>query len=251
MRILGLFIAICLCTGALYAQDLSSILKDVEARYSRFEKEIQDMTILQETRMTTPGGEMAQNINLQTKGKKFRMESNMQMPEGSGMPGGMQTITIYDGKDIWMISPFTGKQKMPEISGRQYQVERNWWDYISSDATIVGSEVVSGKDCYIITVKEEAPFNKLWLDKNSLIMVKAEFKGAGNETMLLVYSNFRKVMGDWEMPYKTEMYQGDKLFSTAITKSIEINKGLTDELFNPDMVKVPSMEEMTKQMMQR
>lgn len=248
MKSLVIVIGLCLVLGNVYAVDLPDVLKRVEEKYARFEQEIQDMTILQDMVMITSGGEMTQDIKLQNKGKKFRMESKM---EGAGMPGGMETVTIYDGKDTWMISPFTGKQKISDLGGNQNQVQSNWWDYISENSTITGSEEVSGRECHVISVSGNAPFDKLWLDKNSFDMVKAEFSGAGG-TMLLVYSDFRKVKGDWDMPYKTEMYQGKSLFSTSVTKSIEVNKGLSDELFDANKVqmKASSMEDMMKQMMQ-
>lgn len=234
MKSLVIALGLCLISGSLYAVELSSVLKDVEAKYARFEQEIQDMTILQDMRMIVSGGEMTQAIKLQNKGKKFRMESKM---EGAGMPDIGETITIHDGVDTWMISPFTGKQKISGLGGNQNQMQTNWWDYISENSTITGSEEVSGRECHVISVSGNAPFDKLWLDKNSFVMVKAEFGGAGG-TMLLVYSDFRKIKGEWEMPYKTEMYQDGKLFSTSVTSSIEINRGLPDELFDADKVQV-------------
>lgn len=251
MRKLVIVVILFLALGNLYAADLSSVLKEVEAKYGRFEEEIQDVTILQEMRMNTSGGEMTQDVKLQSKGKRFRMESKMQMPQGQGMPGVVETVTIHDGKDTWMISPFTGKQKISDLGGSQPQAERNWWGFLSENSTIVGSEEIGGRDCYVISAGGDAPFDKLWLDKKALVLVKAEFSGAGG-TMLLVYSDFKRIKGDWEMPYRTEMYSGGKLFSTSITKSIEINKGLPDDLFDSNKVEVKgaSMEEMMKQMMQ-
>ena len=65
--------------------------------------------------------------------------------------------------------------------------------------------------------------------------------------------DFRKVKGDWELPYKTEMYGNNELMSTTLVKSVEINKGLSDDLFNPDKVKIKgfNMQEMMKKMIQQ
>jgi hypothetical protein len=45
------------------------------------------------------------------------------------------------------------------------------------------------------------------------------------------------------------MYSGNDLISTVVVKSIEVNKGLSDDLFNPDKVEAPggSMEGVLKQ----
>jgi outer membrane lipoprotein-sorting protein len=40
------------------------------------------------------------------------------------------------------------------------------------------------------------------------------------------------------MPYKMEMYVNDKLMSTSPVKSLEINQGLSDDLFSVAKVKV-------------
>lgn len=237
-----------------FAEDLASIIKDVKAKYDRFQEEIKDMVIDQDMKMIISGGEMTSEVKVFSKGKKFRMETKMNMP-GTSMPQGMETVTIYDGMDTWMISPFTGKQKIQGNEGSQYQIERNWWDFISERAEIIGSENISGRECYVIKTEEgkKAPFTKMWLDKKNLVLVKVEFKGAGAGNMSLVYSEFRKIKGDWEIPYKSLMYSGNELFSTTNIKSLDINKGLSEDLFSADKVeaKGTSMQDMMKQMMEQ
>lgn len=234
--------------------DWSSILKEARAKYAKFEKEIKDMTIVQETKMTTPQGEMTSGTKILKKGKKFRMETTMQM-QMPGVHGGMKTITIFDGKDTWMISPMMGKRKLSAEEEKKYQTEKNWWEVISEKAKIVGTEKVGNRDSYVVEFKEgkEFPFTKIWIDKKNLFLAKAESKGPKGKTMLWVFSDFRKIKRDYEMPYKTEMYVGGKLMSTNLVKSIEINKGLSDDLFNPEKVKVKgfSMQEMMKKMMKK
>ena len=223
------------------AEDLSTIAKEAQARYAKFEKEVKDMTIVQETVMSEP--KMTSQMKMLRKGEKFRMEVKikMQMPEEAEMPPGMgqmETIIIYDGKDTWMISSHMGKRKLPDEEGKQYQRESNWWELLGDAAKIVGSEKVNGRDCYVVEVeeKEEFPFTRLWLDKKSLTLVRGESKGPRGEKVLVVCSDFRKIKGDWETPYKTEVYMGGRLMSTSVVKSIEINKGLSDDLFDPDKV---------------
>jgi hypothetical protein len=87
------------------------------------------------------------------------------------------------------------------------------------------------------------------MDKKNLYMVKSEGEGTDGEIILMVNSDFRKVKGDWEMPYKTEMYGDNELMFTLLVKSIEINKGVSDDLFDPDKVKAKgfNMQEMMQQ----
>ena len=241
-----------------FTQNLSSILKELEVKYVKFEEEIKDMTTVQEIKVVTSEGEMVSEMQMLRKGEKFRMETTMQMSQAPDMPEGMgemKTIIIYDGKDTWMISSFTGKKK--KLSGKdekQYQRERNWWKLISEKAKLLGTEKVGKRVCYVVEIKDkEYPFTKLWLDKRNLVLIKNESKGTEGERILLIHSDFRKIKGDWEMPYKTEMYTDGELMATSLVKSIKINKGLSDDLFDPDKVKIKrkgfGMREMMKQMM--
>ena len=239
------------------AADWPSILKQGKAKYAKFEKEVKDMTIMQETKMVISEKdkkEMTSEMKILRKGEKFRMETKMQMPDMPEAMGEMETVIIYDGEDLWMISSFLGKKKLSDEEAHEYQTERNWWDLISEKAKIVGTEKVDKRECYVVETKEEKefPFTRIWLDKKSLDLIKGERKQPKEETMLWVHSDFKKVKGDWEMPYKTEIYTGEKLVSTSLVKSLEINKGLSDDLFDPDKVKVKGfdIQEMMKKMMQ-
>ncbi len=240
--------------------DVSSILKGAEAKYAKFEEEIKDMTILEEMTVVTSEGELTLEMKKLKKGKKFREETKFEVPQSLETPegtGGVETITIYDGKDTWMISPFMGKEKLSGDGEKQYQFlrERNWWELISEKAKIVGTEKVGKRVCYVVEIEEEeeSTFTKVWLDKANLILVKGESKKPEEKTVLLVQSDFRKIKGDWEIPYKTEMYVDGEITYTFVIKSIKINKGLSDDLFDPDKVKVKmkglDIQEMMRKMM--
>ena len=256
--VLLVLISLVLTVNQGFTQDLSSILKELEAKYVKFEEEIKDMTTVQEMNVVTPEGEMVSEMQMLRKGEKFRMDTTIEMSQVPDMPEGMgemKTIIIYDGKDTWMISSFTGKKK--KLSGeveKQYQRERNWWKLISEKAKIAGTEKVGKRDCYVVEIQEEEyPFTKLWLDKTNLVLIKGESKGTEGETILLICSDFKKIKGGWEMPYKTEIYADGELMSTSLVKSLKINKGLSDDLFDPKKVKIKrkgyGMREIMKEMM--
>lgn len=229
-----------------------NVLKQTMAKCEKFKKEIKDMTIIREMKMVSPEGKMSSSHEIKQfyKGEKFRAEITMRM---SGIPkeiGGMMTIIIYNGKDTWMIS-LMGKKKLSNEESKQYQKEGICcWTPMLEKAKIVGTEKISKQECYVVKPEEEkkSSFIKIWLDKKDLVIVKIESKGTEGETILWVGSDFRKVKGDWELPYKTEMYGNNELMSTTLVKSVEINKGLSDDLFNPDKVKIKgfNMQEMMK-----
>jgi len=73
------------------------------------------------------------------------------------------------------------------------------------------------------------------------MLVKGEGTGAQGKTAAWLNSDFNKIKGDWEIPYKTEMYVDGEIMSTSTVKSVKINEGLSDDLFNPNEVKVKGL----------
>jgi outer membrane lipoprotein-sorting protein len=233
------------------AVEWADILKDIKAKYATYKQDIKDMTMEQEMKATTPHGEMTATSKTYRKGEKYRIETLMKMPSMPQMPKEMQemkTITISDGKDVWTIAPFSGKRKLPDEQKKTQRSESDWWDLISDKAKVVGSENVGGRDSYVIEIEEQKdlPYTKIWLDKKSLVMTKAEGKAPTGETTQVVFSDFKKVK-DWETPYKTEITSAGKPLSVIVIKSLEINKGLSDDLFDVTKEKdiVPGMPPMT------
>ncbi len=78
-------------------------------------------------------------------------------------------------------------------------------------------------------------------------LVKAEGIGSSNETLVWNYSDFREVGNGWKMPYKTEIYLNNKIISIVTTKSIEINKGLLNKLFDVKKEKDPRALDILKE----
>lgn len=239
-----LLVALAVCSlgaGRASAADWPDILKQLKSTQAGFQGEIKDMTWIQESKMIMPDGEMNQEMKLFRKGDKYRWESKMQ---GAQMAGAMETTVIFDGKDTWMISAFTGKKKMNNDEQKQYQGQRDWWNQFSDKTAITGSETVGGRDCYVVAVNDpkKSSFTRIWIDKKSLNFVKGEMKNSKGETSEVINSDFRKIKGDMEMPYKMEMFTNGKLVSTAVVKSVEINKGLSDDLFSAEKIQAKGMD---------
>lgn len=238
-----------------FSADFASVMKEAQAKYAKFESSFKDMTINQETTMVTNAGNMPMKMTMYMKDKKFRAESNMAMPHGGRNNANVETVIIHDGKDTWMVSPFMGKTKMPSGKEKDYENKSNWWAMISDKAQITGTEKIDGRECYVIEATEKAmnPFNKIWVDKDALVMVKAENKTGNGKIMSAVFSDFKDVKGGWEMPYKTEVFMDGKLMSSSVIKSIDFNKGLSDDLFDASKIQAQefNMQDMMKQMMQQ
>jgi len=231
---------------AVAAEDTA--LRDLRVRWEAATKAIQDMTIEQEMKSGQAGQDMTMQIKLQRKGVKFRSESQIQ---------GTTTVTISDGTDYWMVTP-AGPQKLPMAP---QQPDPTNWQNLPENAHIAGRETVGDRACHI--VEFEAPHGtttRMWVDQESPTPVKVESKTSPGITTTILFSDFRKVYQDYEMPFKCEMSINTKtnsvrgvldvLQATITTKSIKVNSGLDDKLFDAKAAgpaAVPTMPTAPKQ----
>ena len=244
-----------------FSQSLSDILKKAESNYKNFNQDFKDMAMVFDAKIYTPEGEMITEMKLFTKGEKSRSETLMKFPESAGMPegmGSMLVIVISDGQDTWTISPFVGKKKLTTEQAEeqmQYQTGMNWWRSISDKANYIGIERINNRECYVLEIEAggDSLYSRIWVDKNNLFLVQTEGKNDSGETMRMIFSDFRKIKGNWELPYKTEGFLDEVQMMTILLKSFEINQGLSDDLFDVEKVEVsgPNMQEMMQNMMQQ
>jgi outer membrane lipoprotein-sorting protein len=238
------------------AENISSLVEKAKAMQAQFEKQVKDLTIVGEMTMKSPQGEMTTQTKTMKKGSKFRMESKVEISGVSNMPQGMgqmETTVIFDGVDTWVISSFMGKRKVSGEEAKDYQIERQWWDMLSKGASITGSETVGGRECWVVEMKkiEDAAFGRMWLDKDQLVLVKGESRSPEGETTQWVQSDFRKVAGGREMAHRTEIYSNGKLVSVSRVTSIDVNRGLSDSLFDAAGIKAEGgegLQELMKQL---
>ncbi|MEK9150242.1 MAG: outer membrane lipoprotein-sorting protein [Candidatus Desantisbacteria bacterium] len=219
--------------------DLQQLIEEAKARQRRFEKTTKDLAILQEATTFFSAKEIISEIRLFKKGKRWRLESVVVKPMEK------KTVLINDGKNIWMVTSL-GKRKLSEKESKGIQIEVNWWEIITGEAKIMGTERLEGKECYMVGMKEKGNLIMMWIDKDDLVLIKTETR-QGEDKSLVEYSDFRKVGSSWKMPYRTTISQNNEVISTVTTKSIEINKGLPNKLFDPNKEKDPKMLDLLKE----
>lgn len=253
-------VAVLLIGAEAYAQEIQTVIEQAKARYEQFEKNIEDMTINQSMSISTQEGVLTAETKMMKKGKRFRMENRIDLPENAGIPeemrrmmgGRIEVINIFDGTDTWTIHPFAGKSKLSGEEKNKYRMLSNWWELIPSNAEIVGEETVDGRTCHIIKIQqtEETPFSTVWLDTKDLVLVKGENIAEG-ATYTIMNSEFKKIDEAMPaMPYRTEVSRDGKTEITLIVKSIEVNTGLSDDIFDPEKVELKGvgMDELMKKM---
>jgi outer membrane lipoprotein-sorting protein len=212
---------LCWAVAVMGAEDAA--LKELRAKWEGVGKAVKDLTIRQEIKMAQEGPPGPIETTVFRKGQKTRTEMQLQ---------GMTMIMIFDGADTWAISPM-GKMKMPQRS--QQPTDMDLGHAWPEDAHLAGTETVSGRDCYVIECKDPHSdgTTRLWLDRNSPTIVKSEFKKDANSAVA-VYSDFRKIQGDYEMGFKCDLTMNGRPAGTLTIKSFKVNTGLADEIFDPN-----------------
>ncbi len=252
--VLSLLACLVLVPVASFSEDWAGLSKQLHERCVKYNADVKDISIVMEMRAMSPEGDVVTAISAVQKGKKSRAEIQMQGPGGADMPPGMADIkmtVIHDGKKTWMISPMMGKMEVPEEEAAKYQHQWSCDEYLPAEAEVAGSETVAGRECLVVVVKDKTlPYTKLWIDKKTLDPVKTEMKSEDGKTLSAIFSEYKKLTGEWNYPYKTEMFQDETLISTMIAKSVGVNTGVSDDLFNAEKLeaKGPDMNEMMKKM---
>jgi len=236
------------------AMDAAALLEKAKAQNARFEQEVKVLVLEQEMKMFIPQGESTSQIKIYRQGEKFRTETKTRMPQGAGGPSGMgeiEMVVISDGRDVWMINPFSGKTKVPPDEAKMYRGQNNLLESMT-DVKYLGDEKVNGRDCHVVEgkISAEFPKTKYWLDRNTLAPVKAEGLGPKGEKMEWKFADYKKVGSEWEIPGSSEMYLNGKLTSVTTVKTVKIDQAIPDELFDPAKVQVqgPNLQEMMKKM---
>lgn len=220
------------------AQDIAELAQKFQDRYGKLEKQIKDMTMVQQITMVSKDGNIVSDATYYYKGDKFRMDTKTNTGQEKAM--NMETTILFDGTDMWMIAPFMGKKKISDKEQTKYQKDKSWkwWADLAKNGKITGTEKIGDRNCYIIEYVsdkkgEQAPFDKIWIDMDNLVQVKAEMTVEKKKKAIALYSDFRKVPGNWEMPFVTELFyeKDNQPISTIVVKSVDINKGVDDALF--------------------
>lgn len=229
---------------------LTSIVQDAKEHYAKFLRAVKDIVIVQESVAAAKAGKLSSRITTMRKGKKFRIETKTNLPGRGQMPQ-MSVIVVYDGKNVWSVTPFLGKKLLSPEQAKDYKRNQHWTDWIGPGASLVGKEKVAGRQAYVIDVgskSPDVPFTRIWVDTKWLEVVQGRFTSKSAKTMLFRSTDFRNLCGEFRIPYKTEILEDGKPLVTIMTKSVKTNANLSDDLFDPDKIKPagPSFQDLMR-----
>ena len=222
----------------------SAEIEDITRKMKEQEAKIADITMVGQT-VSMRGNQKGVSSDMVTyrKGSKFRNDTVTDIPGADKTNGGkIGSVLIYDGADYWSISSVTGKTKVSKETAQPQHLYMDFSQHVQNEGQIVGSAIVNGHDCYeslINGTEKTSPGNVMvWIDKKSYSVVKIEDLRTKSS---MVAFDYRKVNGDIELPFKNNQYKDGTLVSVTTLSSIEINKGLSDDLFDPDNVDVAGL----------
>jgi outer membrane lipoprotein-sorting protein len=232
----------------LYAVGLPDVIAGARAKYQESAKKLKDITIVETTTVSSPRDPARNETNtslttIYKKGDKFRIETAVHLPgEGkeSGRERSMTGTVIFDGKDAWMMTPMFSKTRVPRQEVRQYETHTDWWENVSANARLAGSEVVDGRTCYLIdnTADRGAFFKRFWIDRLTYEMVRAETQGRSDkEPTSLSFSDFKSVGDITDLPYTIKVFSGSRPIAVTSVNRVDVNTGLSDRLFDPSTIK--------------
>jgi outer membrane lipoprotein-sorting protein len=223
-------IVVVLSAGSTAAADIDQIIQKIQTKRNRFERQIQDITLKQslETHAEEAGPDMRSVVMI--RGDQFRSETVMADSQGAGM----KTILLSDGQNAWMVSPFTGKRKMAPEDAARLRSGAYWWEEMIADGRVAGEDRVDGRPCVAIEFKESEQVERLCLDRERLVPLRAEVRDRAGRGVELLFSDYRDVGAGYLVPFQVDSRIDGRLFSTTRVTEVEVNTGLGDQWFDPD-----------------
>jgi outer membrane lipoprotein-sorting protein len=230
-------LALCLTAPAAASDEqLKQLTAEAMKNYEKFQSQVQDLTMVQESMTKTGQGDMEMVMTIMTKGDNLRVDNQIKTPQGE-----MKTVIIANEEGAWFISPFTGKKAVPKEKATSMQAGQLWWAPYLEKGELVGEEEVNGRPAYVIDLSNapDAPFNRVWLDKEELIMLKNTAEDAQGKTMEVVFKDFMTLkQGDYKIPKTIVVRQNGQVAAEMKTVDVKVNQGLSDVLFDPDQVDI-------------
>jgi outer membrane lipoprotein-sorting protein len=223
--------------GVANAQDpeCAGLVARVQAQCDRFIAEVYDMTVVQTLRSADTDTQQ----RVYRKGAKSRVETiteslSQDLGTISKSPTSKSAVWIYDGTDGWIIEDGKSKTKIPSTDLQAYTSTNSCWGFHPSSAELDQAHKIPDKNCCVVGLQDGETRYELYLCTERLIILEGSTVDAAGRSLHWVHSDFRKIGNDFNFPFKTEVYVDRELQSTTLVKSIDVNTGLADDLFDAD-----------------
>lgn len=247
MNIKNLIIILILLESISFCEEINvnDIIHSAKEKYNKKGNDVSDVTI--KVSASLKGINIEAEMVWYFKGDKFRLENSMM---------GMASMQIYDGESFWIMSPLTGKRRILQGSLRRgkFLLKRDWWNENFSNAKITGEEKINKADCYALineSGKKTEENYYLWIDKNTLLLIKDQIKGKGAD-LVNIYSDYKNFEEKLLMPFKTETTTNNLFTMITVVKDVDIKSKIKDDVFDAEKIDIKEnkgmMEELKKLM---
>lgn len=218
-----------LLVSSVYAITIETIINEMNARHQKILERSGGIKIIQNIKSFAQGVEVSSKQTILKKGKRYRIETITQMDIEEDKT---KNVILFDGNNVWFISPFVGITIMPKDESLINEVFDDFSKLIPVESKLIGEEKINKEECYIIEIpeEEEVPFYKIWISKTRFIPIKARGK-LGDKVVSLLFMKYKKVKGIWGIPYKTKTYINGKHVSSVTVDKVETGLAIVDETF--------------------
>ena len=229
-----------------FSETAAGIIARAKENSAKAQEKIKDLKIVSTAVMEMQGRKMTVRSVIFQKDKKIRIEATSTLP---GTKDEMETVMLYDGKTTWMISPMAGKQQKEgkAIGLNTISEEEEWWTKVAPDIELKGEEKAVGMECYVLESKSSKDISKIWIGKKDLVLVRAVGEDAQSGKFEVESSEFKDVGFGWMLANKTNMKTDGGVLMNNSVLSVEVNKGLKDDIFeagnvDPSKLKMPKLD---------
>jgi len=219
--------------SSLYAQTADDIL---EKHFNAINQE--ELSSVKSLKMSATMSMMGQELPMtviQKRPNKIRSEVEMQ---------GKKMLTIYNGKEGWMVNPMMGStepQRIPDAQLENVMSEANFFDsalykYAEKGHTLekLDDDEALGKSAYVLQLKQKnGQILKFYIDKSDLLIIKTSttVDNMGMEMQVESLQKDYKKVNDIFFPHTIEIFSNGQLFQTTTISNIELNINFEDSLF--------------------
>lgn len=258
-KIFVVFLAILLLySNRVWGDDLQARKLLDELYFARQNMPIQDMVVdLEESTPISEGEGTSSVMQLYSKDKvlfkapnKLRVQSVIMAPNDP--MNGRQLTIIRDGVNRWM---YVSSGQYPVKKGADEPSATNILPFnlqtyktdLNKEYVLVGEEMLEGAAAKVVRIVDPSNLEfvtTVWLDPARSVPLKMEKRSgamAGKKDKNATNTGFTRILykdirqlrdGRW-MPFRLEIYRGKVLASLVVYKSIALNVGLEDNLFEP------------------
>lgn len=228
-----------------FAVDPQAIMNKAQSDCAAFLASIHDIQLEQTMTMTASGDSSVINQRIYRRGDLVRTEIRAIYPPSP--LGSAPTVVIGNGQQSWLIS-VTNKRELSPEEAQEFQSEKLCWDFAGQNAEAVGFRSVKGRDLIEIRMSEGENSYAIDLDPATGLIRGGRAFGAESDSVGWEYTDFRDVGTGYMLPFQTTMYAGSIPLSSLTVNGIQLNQGISDDMFDPEKVEMPSIEDVIKKL---